>query len=51
MKLRYRPDARAELLAAAEWYEERRPILGQDFQAEIRRVEAMITERPNAWPH
>jgi plasmid stabilization system protein ParE len=51
VKVRYHPDARAELLAAADWYEDRRVILGQDFQAEVRRAEAMIADRPAAWPH
>ena len=46
MKVRYHPDARAELSAAAEWYEERRPMLGQDLQTEVRRAEALIAGRP-----
>ena len=50
MRVRYHPDARAELSAAAEWYEERRPMLGQDFQTEVRRAEALIADRPATWP-
>ena len=50
MKVRYHPDARAELSAAAEWYEERRPMLGRDFQTEVRRAEALIADQPAAWP-
>ena len=50
MKVRYHPDARAELLDAVEWYEERRPMLGQDFLTEVRRAESMIAARSAAWP-
>ena len=50
MKVRYHPDARAELLDAVEWYEERRPMLGADFLTEMRRAETMIARRPAAWP-
>lgn len=50
MKVRYHPDARAELLDAVEWYEERRPMLGKDCLTEFRRAEAMIASRPAAWP-
>ena len=44
------PDARAELSAAAEWYEDRHPMLGQDFQTEVRRAGALIADRPATWP-
>jgi plasmid stabilization system protein ParE len=50
VKVRYHPAARAEVLDAVEWYEERRPMLGQDFLTEVRRAEAMIASRPAAWP-
>ena len=50
MKVRYHPDARAELLDAVEWYEERRPMLGADFLTEVRRAESMIAVRSAAWP-
>jgi hypothetical protein len=50
VKVRYHPDARAEVLDATEWYEDRRPMLGQDFLTEVRRAEAMIAGRPAAWP-
>jgi hypothetical protein len=50
VKVRYHPDAGAELLGAVEWYEERRPILGADFLTEVRRAEAMIAGRPAARP-
>ena len=49
MKVRYHPDARAEVLDAMEWYEERRPMLGADFLTEVRRAETMIAKRPAAW--
>jgi toxin ParE1/3/4 len=50
VKVRYHPDARAELLEAMEWYEERRQMLGADFLTEVRRAETMIAGRPAAWP-
>jgi hypothetical protein len=50
VKIRYRAEARAELLAAVEWYEDRRRTLGEDFLAEIKRAEAVIAERPSIWP-
>ena len=49
MKVRYHPDARAELLDAVEWYEERCPMLGADFLTEVRRAETMIAQRPATW--
>ena len=49
MKVRYHPDARAELLDAVEWYEERRSMLGADFLTEVRRAEAMLARQPAAW--
>jgi hypothetical protein len=49
VKVRYHPDARAEVLAAVDWYEERRPMLGADFLTEVRRAETMIARRPAAW--
>jgi plasmid stabilization system protein ParE len=48
--VRYHPDARTEVLEATEWYEERRPMLGVDFLADLRRAEAMIARHPTAWP-
>jgi len=56
VKVRYHPDARAELLDAVEWYEERRPMLGADFLTEVRRAETMIANGQQrgsagpAWP-
>jgi plasmid stabilization system protein ParE len=49
VKVRYHPDARAEVLDAVEWYEDRRPMLGADFLSEIRRAETLIATRPTAW--
>jgi plasmid stabilization system protein ParE len=50
VKILYHPAARAELLAAAEWYESRRPSLGEDFHIEVSRAEALIGLRPATWP-
>lgn len=50
MKARYDREAREELTAAAEWYEDRRPGLGLDFVAEVTRAVASICEGPEAWP-
>jgi plasmid stabilization system protein ParE len=49
VKVRYHPDARAEVLDVVEWYEERRPMLGADFFTEVRRAETLIARRPAAW--
>jgi hypothetical protein len=51
VKILYHPAARAELLAAAEWYESRRPSLGEDFRMEVERAETLISSRPATWPH
>jgi plasmid stabilization system protein ParE len=50
VRIRYHPAARAEVLDATEWYEDRRLMLGQDFLTEVRRAEAMIARYPSAWP-
>jgi putative addiction module component (TIGR02574 family) len=44
------PQAREELAAAAEWYEERRPGLGVELVAEVDEVVAQLLEQPEAWP-
>jgi toxin ParE1/3/4 len=47
---RYHHEARAELTAAAEWYEARRTGLGQDFVAEVDRALLVIQDNPETWP-
>lgn len=50
MKVRYHPEARAELLAAVDWYEERRDGLGQDLHGEVERAERAVVQNPERWP-
>jgi plasmid stabilization system protein ParE len=49
MTVRFHPDAAAELDAAAEWYENEQPALGEVFLTEIFRAAAAIEESPSAW--
>jgi plasmid stabilization system protein ParE len=44
------PEARAELRAAAIWYDERRPTLGDEFVAEVSIVLERIGEVPTSFP-
>lgn len=39
--------AEHELLAAADWYEEQQPLLGQRFLSEAERTADRIAERPH----
>lgn len=50
MKLRYHPDARAELRAAMHVAEEERPDRGIALQELVRRVERRIRRVPRAAP-
>lgn len=50
MRIELHPEARAELRAAALWYEEQRPGLGDDFVAEVSRALDRIGETPAAFP-
>lgn len=50
MKVRVHGEARAELEAAAEWYERRREDLGADLLAEADQALVKIAEHPEAWP-
>jgi hypothetical protein len=43
------PDAEAELEAAAFWYEERQPGLGNDFLAEFESTLRRIVAEPGRW--
>jgi toxin ParE1/3/4 len=45
-----RPTAQAEFEAAAAWYEERRPGLGDAFVTEVRRVLDTIADHPKRYP-
>jgi plasmid stabilization system protein ParE len=44
------PEARAELRAAALWYEEQRPGLGGEFVAEVAAVLDRIAVAPQSFP-
>jgi hypothetical protein len=44
------PEARAEIRAAALWYEERRAGLGDDFVSEISTALTRIEERAESFP-
>lgn len=50
MKARYHRQAREELSQAAEWYEDRRPGLGADLLAEVKRVLAVLVKLPLSSP-
>lgn len=48
--LRVLPDAEAELLSAAMWYEDKRPGLGVELVAAVDRTFESILENPEACP-
>jgi plasmid stabilization system protein ParE len=48
--LRVLPEAEDELLAAAEWYESKRPGLGIEFVATIDEALEDILHAPDRWP-
>ena len=48
--LRVLPDAEAELLSAAMWYEDKRPGLGVELVAAVDRALESILENPDACP-
>ena len=50
MRVVFHDEARAELLAAAEWYERRRKGLGDDLLAEVTRAVEAVAESPETWP-
>ena len=50
MKYAFHPEAKAEFLAAIEYYEECEPGLGADFAIEVRSTIQHILSFPNAWP-
>lgn len=48
--VRFRPEAEAEALEARQWYEERRPGLGDEFTEEISRIIGRIVGNPMQFP-
>lgn len=50
MKTELHPEAEAELYAAAAWYDDQLPGLGDELLAEITRCLAVVVEGPSAWP-
>jgi plasmid stabilization system protein ParE len=46
----FRPEARAEFDAAADWYEQRRPGLGIDFIERVQSCLNLIQDMPSASP-
>jgi toxin ParE1/3/4 len=53
VRVELHPEARAELRAAAIWYDERRPRLGDEFIAEVSSTLHKIGESPASfqiWP-
>ena len=50
MKVRFHPDASAELDAAAVWYEQEQPGLGAALLAELSLATVAIAEAPQTWP-
>jgi toxin ParE1/3/4 len=50
VRVELHPDSRAELRAAAIWYDERRPGLGDEFIAEVSSTLGRIGESPASFP-
>lgn len=50
MRAELHEEARRELSAAASWYEDRSPGLGDDFAVEVLRALDSIEEAPELWP-
>lgn len=50
MRLEIHPDAEAELLEAADWYDKRRSGLGDELLEEVDRWLDVILEAPAVWP-
>ena len=50
MKYAFHPEAKAEFLAAIDFYEDREPGLGYDFAIEVHSTIENVTNFPNAWP-
>ncbi|MBI2378797.1 MAG: type II toxin-antitoxin system RelE/ParE family toxin [Deltaproteobacteria bacterium] len=43
------PSRRGEFAEAVEWYDERRPGLGQEFEADVYAAADTLAAHPNAW--
>ena len=50
MKYAFHPEAKAEFLAAIDYYEDREPGLGSDFAIEVHATIENILSFPSAWP-
>lgn len=50
MKVRLHAEAKAELVAGAEWYEKEESGLGAEFVAEVLQALDLIGETANVWP-
>lgn len=50
MKVRLHSEAKAELVAGAEWYEKQKPGLAADFIGQVLRALDLISETPTVWP-
>ena len=50
MRVELHPEARAELRAAALWYDTRRPGLGDEFISEVSATLDRIAEAPASFP-
>lgn len=51
MNVELHHEAMVELEAAVDWYDDRRPGLGLEFELEIDAAMDRIEELPRAWPH
>jgi toxin ParE1/3/4 len=49
MSITYHPDAEAELIKAAKFYEKRVPGLGSEFLDAVDHAVGVIEEAPNRW--
>ena len=45
----FRAEAEVEFKEASEWYEARRPLLGQDFRSAVETAVRRICETPERW--
>jgi plasmid stabilization system protein ParE len=50
MQVIFTPAARAELVEAQDWYENRRPGLGARFREEVEAVVLRLRENPHQFP-
>lgn len=50
MRVELHPEARSELRAAALWYDEQRPRLGDELIAEVTQMMQRIEEAPGSFP-